>query len=168
MIKVEIELVGESLAEAVIDLGKFKRVLGGNWSLERAVSESARITKLTAMTTEQFLKYMWLMLDWGKLINAFDKTKENEMVVKAYAVNYRGWPMFSPGSTNGRKFGVGVSEEEGNDVILVQSLCKGVSFNIKNFIDNNQFRYGFPPKGKKWEMDVSGLLDSSDKSLNKS
>ena len=160
----EIEIVGDSIGEATVDLNKFKAVLGKTWNLKAAVMDSTKINMCRLQNEIDFLKCVWLTLNWGKLMNVFDKTKDKEMNVKAYAVRYKGWPMFSPKVTDGRKFEIDVEEKEGTDIMLVQSLCKDMSFNLKNFIDNTQFRYGYPPK--KWGVDLSGLLGNKEDDNN--
>ena len=163
----EIEIIEKPIGEAVVDLNKFREILSKSWNLERAVKDSAKITNLSVITTEEFLDSIWLGLDWGKLIGVFNDIKLNEMKVKCFKVRYRNWPMFKPGaiSRDSRKFKLDVEMKDGEDIILIQSLRKDMSFAVKNLVDNMQFTYA----KDKWGLDVSDeLLADDNKDLNNS
>lgn len=153
----EIEIVGKPIGEAVVDLDNFKKILSETWNMEKAVKDSTKITNLSNVKTEQFLDAIWLGLDWGKLIDVFNDINLDEMKVKCFRVRYKNWPRFKPGAVNrdARKFKLDVELKDGEDIMLIQSLRKDVSFAVKNLVDNMQFTYA----KDKWGLDISdGLL----------
>ena len=159
--------MGQPLGKAVVDLERFRNILAKTWDLEKAVKDSVKITYLDGrFKTGLFLDAIWLGLDWGKLIDIFKETDEDEMYINWFKTEYKKWKQYFPGaiSKDGRKFTLKEEEKEGEEMILIQSL-RNIPFNIKNFVDNVQFSYAF----REWELDVSDeLLDSGGKSLNNS
>ena len=152
----ELEIMGESIGEATVNLDLFKKKLSETWNLESATKESAQITKMDSnhLNTESFMDVIWLALNWGKLIEVFKDIPKDEMKIKVYKVTYRNWRMFKPEfiSIDAREFKLAEEDvAEGEDIIVMQDLRKDLGFSIKNFIDNLQFKYAF----EKWGLDFT-------------
>ena len=154
--EIEIEIIGESLGEAKVNLNLFKKKLSETWNMEAAVKESTKITKMNskALKTKTFLDVIYYMLEWGKLIDVFKKIPQDVMNIKVYKVVYKDWRMFKPefASIDARKFKIAEEDvAEGEDIIILQDLRKDLGFSIKNFIDNMQFKYAF----EEWGIDFN-------------
>jgi len=157
VVEIEIEISDTLVFSAAVDLIKFKKILGSEWNLEKAVKNSTTILfNITpSIIEDNILDLVWLNLDWGKLIDTFSDSNDSVMKVNGYLVNYKDWIRFKPGFVKtSRKFIIDVEEKkDGSEVILIQSLRPYPTFSIKNFIDTFQFTYG----SNKWGFGVENI-----------
>lgn len=146
----ELEILGGSRGEAVVDLDKFKQLLGKNWDLREAVFQSAKVIKvIDELKAEDFLQFIWLGMDWRGIIEQFPNVKKDKMTVRLFLVKYKDWVVFTPGkiTLNQRVIVLKETKEKGMAPMLTQDYIATPSFAIKNFVNNSQFDYG---KNNKW------------------
>ena len=149
----EIKIIGKPVVEAIIDLETFKCILAETMNLEKAVKDSLRIESIRAVKRETFVSFLFLYMDWGKLIDHMKFTDKREMRVKMMEVKYKDMPLLEPDiiTENYREYSIKNKNVDGDGFIFIQDIVNHPSFVIGNFLNENVWRYA---GNDEWKSEI--------------
>lgn len=141
----KIEIIGNPISEATINLDRFKNVLRETLDLENAVRSSLMITyKQNHIKDEDIIHFVYLGFDWRKGIDSLKDTNQSKIRIKIFNVKFEDWTRYIPSVISQDLRTIELSErvESGKDIILITDYFGHPSTIIKMFIDRGQFQYG--------------------------
>lgn len=140
----EIEIQGKPRAEAIIDVDKFKEVLGTEWDLEKAVRLSTKVMyALEDVKLDNFVEFIYMALDWTEIIDNLKIFSGDEIKIELFKIKCRDMVTYDADLINPSTNLIKLNETRfnGEDVILKQSMIKNPAFTVRNYIINKIFNY---------------------------
>jgi hypothetical protein len=143
--------IKEKVAEARVDLYRFREIMMRDWLLERAIKESTTIeSNDTGSPNIDLIDYVEMGLDWGKIMDALHFRERGVMKVKFYKMKVKDMVSFRPGSATEDMRNVKLCEDRSDreEIMAVEDIIGTMAFSIKNFLKARQFNY----EANKWDL----------------
>ena len=148
----EIEILGNPKAEAVIDVNKFKSILGKEWDMKKAVYESIKVSyTYEGLKPDRFVEFIYLALDWTEIIDGLKVFDGNEIKIELFKIMCSNMVRYEAGIIDTTSNLIRLKETMFNeeDVLLKQSMIRNPAFTVRNYIISKIFNYG---RGKNFEV----------------
>lgn len=131
-------------AEAKISIDGLKKDLTSIWNLEEAIKKNTIFTysDFNEERTNRLTDFILSEINWGTALTILGEVKEKYIELKFFYVNYSQWNLLYPGIMyDDLNYDFTCISDNGNGILLVQSLIPDIDFDFKNFIARRQYTY---------------------------
>lgn len=138
----KLKIIKENIAEAKLDLNKFKRDFKSTLDLEQSVKRNIRIVEGKGVTNEMCCRLLVLGFDWSAFFKNINKIHKDCVTFKIHMAELDSFEHYLPSSISEDGSVYTLKKEPfKTGVIIIQDALPNPNFCIDNFLKNNIFVY---------------------------
>jgi uncharacterized LabA/DUF88 family protein len=141
----KLRIVGDRLALAKVNMKQFKADFAMTLNREDSLKSNFEVIEKGNFDKEKLFKYVYLSLDWGRIIDFLHDSDKEEMLIKFYKMEFSDKVEWVPDlmSEDGREFIFKQEVKNGFDVFMINSFIPSPDFDIRSYLNSTSYNYGF-------------------------